>query len=192
MLTALVSATACTTEASPPVSTAQLTTTIVVQEPTTTAASTTATTATTAPESTAPPTSSQAEIEAELIRVLDGGNEVFYLNPPDPESPLLDRYYTPEEAALLRRAFEQDLEDGVHLEGEFIRVFVDSVEVDGDSAVVVECGIDAFIAIGPEGEVLTEVDQVALLRNYELERAADGNWRIKNTTFGPERTECGD
>ncbi len=185
-LAALVSATACTDEASPPVSTAELTTTIVVQESTTTEASTT----TTAPEPTAPPTSSQEEIEAELIATLDGADSIFYLDPIDPDSPILDRYYVPQMAADLRLALSARLEAGHRYEGVFERRNIIDIVIEGRSATVVECGLDAIAAIGADGTVVVESDEVPYIRAYELVLGDDGLWRVGDISFGSEKQQC--
>ncbi len=184
-LAALVSATACTDEASPPVSTAELTTTIVVQESTTTEASTT----TTAPEPTAPPTSSQEEIEVELIATLDGINDLF-AGGPDPDSPLIDQFYDAELADTVRGNFADRVAESAVYEGRFERLSIESIEIDGSTAQVLECGIDAVATISASGEVLVAADDVGFLRRYEMTLGDDGQWRVSLISFGLEKTPC--
>ncbi len=153
--------------------------------PTTDAEETTATSPT-----DAPPSTSRADLEAELIAVIEGSNEVFYLDPIDPDSPLIDQYYEPELAETTRLSFVGRQERNESYFGQFARVSVDDIVVIDGTATVVECGIDAIGVVDAEGEVLVEPDEAALLRTYVLHQSANGAWRITSISFGLEEQQC--
>ena len=176
---------ACTSEASPPVSTAQLTTTVAETNTTTEPATTT----TTEPTTTAPPTSSQEEIEAELIAVIEGSYQVFE-GDPDSESPRVELFFTGELKSSVSSNLAEDELAGIQGFGGFELLFTESVSIDGDEAVLVACGVDALGAMSAGGDVLVEPDEVGFLRHYYLSLGADGDWRIARITFGEEKTEC--
>ncbi len=177
---------ACTSEASPPVSTAQLTTTVAETNTTTEPATTT----TTEPTTTAPPTSSQEEIEAELIAVLDGINDLFEAGPDGVSDADLELVYAPERAEKLKAVFAQDRSDGLIYEGRLERLSVEEISVDGVSATLIECAIDRVEISSPDGEVLFPADDTGFLRVHSFEFGADNQWRVSATTFGEEKTAC--
>lgn len=169
---------ACSSDAAAPTTT-EPTASTAVELTTTTAPSTTSTTA---PPSTAPPTSSEAEIEAELVRVVEGSYEPFYLSPIDPSTSLIDQFYEPELAAAVRANMSRDAEAGNTYFGEFVLGEVRDTRLSEISATLVACGIDSIGARSPNGEIVVQPDDEPLLRTYEFQ-ASEGLWLLANVTI---------
>lgn len=189
LLVAAVVLAACSSDAAAPDTTlpATATTTTTVQPASSAEPSTTTTTA--AP-STAPPTSRPAEIEAELIRVLDGANSVFTLDPIDPDTPLIDEFYAEEMGSTLRSSLVERVESGERYAGMFEVIGDRSVEIDGTTATVLECGLDAISIVGADGAVVSPPDAEPVLRVYTLELSSNG-WKLASIGLpGDERESC--
>ncbi len=186
LVVAMLAFAACSSDAAAPTTTEPTTSTAA--EPTTTTAP--STTSTTASPSTAPPTSSEAEIQAELVRVLDGANSVFAIDPIDPDTPLIDEFYEAGFGQRVRANLLQDESDGLAYFGRFEIVAVESVELSGSSARVVACGLDGVGARSEDGVIVVEPDAAAFRRAYELERV-DEAWVLAGVQFpGEQREEC--
>ena len=177
---ALVAA-ACTSEAAAPPVTQELTTTTVATTSTTAAPTTT---------TTEPAEPTLEEIEAELIRVVEGADSVFLVDPIDPDTPLIDEFYTEELREGVRETLQQSRDDGETYFGFVDPISPETVSLDGDSAMITACVLDGIGVRDANDDVVVEPAASAVLVVYEFRRVND-DWFLAGVSFpGPERETC--
>jgi len=181
---ALVAA-ACSTEQAAPIPTLQLTTTTTVITTTTSEPATTTTEATT--------TTTEDPQIAEIIAVVTGyrrvQNELFVA----PETPFesLIEYATVERYEFSVSYLRKARAEGRTFDGAFRGAPPIEVLIDGDTASVLECGIDDGNAYNADGSVIDFPGPGGwILRRYSLV-VDDGLWKVAKIEFeGGERTQC--
>jgi hypothetical protein len=141
--------------------------------PTTTAPTTTIATTTAAPTTTTEEPEVAAVRQAHLDYLA-----MFELvgDPPDPDHPELARTATGDAYDRLRANLAQGQLEGSRLVGGWESA-IQSIEVDGDQATVVDCLLDTGQIIAASGEILIPADDFRALRTTRLERA-NGTWKV--------------
>jgi hypothetical protein len=161
--------------------------------PAATATPTTAPTTTIATTTTAAPTTTAEDPEVAAVRQA----HLDYLamfelvgDPPDPDHPELARTATGDAYDRLRANLAQDLLQGNRLVGGWESA-IQSIEIDGDQATVVDCLLDTGVVYGADGTVLVPADDFRALGTSRLERHGDG-WKVWRLEFTdpPERCDA--
>ena len=181
---ALVAA-ACTSEATAPV----VTTPEVTQEPTTTVAITSTTAAPTT-TTTEPAEPTLEEIKAELIRVVEGADSVFLLDPIDPDTPLIDEFYAPDLGEAVRGNLRVDRDNGDSYFGTVDPIDPQEVVVEDETASITACVLDGIGSRDESGNTLVEPATQSYIVRYDFVRVGDV-WLLDALFFpGSEREPC--
>lgn len=148
---------------------------------------------TTEPSTTEAPTSTEdpriAEVEAAVVAARQ--TQVALLKDPARSIDELGSVLSDPALSSASADLEMTRAEGQVVDGEFIQKPIDTQILTNDSALHVECGLDALASTAADGAALVEPDQVAYLRRYSLQRSDDGRWTVSLVQFeGSERQQC--
>jgi hypothetical protein len=147
--------------------------------PTTTAPTTTTPTTTIATTTTAAPTTTAEDPEVAAVRQA----HLDYLamfelvgDPPNPDHPELARTATGDAYHRLRANLAQRLLEGKRMVGSWDSS-IESIDVNGDQATVVDCALDGLELLAPDGSVVIPADSERYRLTSRLQKMY-GEWRV--------------